>query len=454
LISVRCFHSLTEAEPLRAAVDAVNLVSQRPDPFSTFEFYENFAAHEQRNASARPMRPWFLAAFRADRLIGYLALRAYSRRFFGVGTTALGFLVGHDTDRPHVVAHPQDLHEVTRAFSAYLIGRGREWSLLELNQQDDTAPLLRSPHAPDLAGYMVREWPSLENCTVHVRWSTSREYFRALTKRARSNVSRQARALLSAGNVELLASSDPRSNTALFELYRRVEPQSWKAQARLGIDRDPARVGYFTGLMQPGQPMQVAIQVLLLDGAPVAGLITGGFMQGLYALQTAYDRRLSHLGPGSTMLLLGMRQAIEGGYAFFNLLSGFRYYKVRWLADVTETRTAQVYRAGSLACWHRRLGDWKRRWLPAQAPHASLLFNPVRRETDAPDERPGKETSAPPVMSREEKRNMAALIDQVRAGGGQLLSPAQLAAVLPFATGRFTPGASLPVRERPVAVTS
>jgi hypothetical protein len=433
LISVRCFHSLAEAASLREDIDALNLLSPQPDPFSTFAFYENYLDHDHGIGSAQLGRPWFLAAFRADRLIGFMALRAYARKFFGVRSPALGFLVTHDTDRPHVVARAEDLAQVSAAFCSYLLGRGDEWSLLELQQQDD-ASLIYSP--PALRGYMVREWPSLENCTVQVRWDTSREYFQALSKKARSNVGRQARALLGAGNVELLTSSNPRANAALFDLYRRIEPRSWKAQAKVNIGRDSARVAYFRGLMQPGQPMQIGIQVLLLDRTPIAGLITGGFMRGLYALQTVYDRRLSQYGPGSTMLFLGMQQAIEGGHRFFNLLSGFRYYKVRWLADVTETRVTQIYRSGSLPYWHRRFGDWKRRWLPAQEMPGSLLFNPVRRRADVEDETNSSGALESVVSSGDERRRLGTLIDAVRTGGGRFFSAQQLAAVLPFETGR------------------
>jgi hypothetical protein len=242
------------------------------------------------------------------------------------------------------------------------------------------------------------------------------------------------RGLFGAGNVELLASSDPVTNAALFELYRGIEQHSWKAGGDVAIGRHPERVDYVAGLLDARQPMRVTIHVLLLDGTPVAGLISGAFMGGLYALHIVYDKRASHLGPGSAMLLLGMRQAIDSRFAFLNLLSGFGYYKARWLAEVTETRIAQIYRAGSLASWRRQVGDWKRRLLASPSSSAPTLFNPARRAVDAWKGRVAPSALPPLQSSGAEHARFTALINTARNGPGEFLSSAQLAAVLPFET--------------------
>ena len=51
----------------------------------------------------------------------------------------------------------------------------------------------------------------MENCIVQIRWSTLAAYFDALSGKFRSNVTRQMRHLLGAGNVEWLSSSDERA---------------------------------------------------------------------------------------------------------------------------------------------------------------------------------------------------------------------------------------------------
>jgi hypothetical protein len=437
LIEVRCFGSLEEAAFLREDVNALNRAGTRPDPFSTFEFFENFLRYEKFFPQDQNLRLWFLAAFDAGRLVGYMALKQLTHKVLGLRASKIDFLVTHDADRPQLVARPEHALAVSEAFYAYLLERKREWSFLEFRQQDAASPLFPPPAAARLKGYLVREWPSLDNGTIPLRWDTLDAYFKSFSPKFRSNVSRQMRSLLAAGEVEYLASSDPAITPALFELYHSIEPRSWKSRAGAAIGRYPQWVEYFKGLLDARQPMRVSIQLLLLDGVPVAGFISGAFMKRLYALHMVYDDRLSRLAPGSALLLMAMRQAIDGRYALFNLLSGFGYYKVRWQAQMTETRIAQIYRAGSLLFWRRVLGDWMRRVFSARPNKAPVLFNSLRRDVGERESEQAERGKIPRLpISHEERERIAALIAEVRKGQGEFLSAAELAAVMPFETQR------------------
>ena len=434
---MRCFGSLEEAAFLREDVNALNRAGTRPDPFSTFEFFENFLRYEKFFPQDQNLRLWFLAAFDAGRLVGYMALKQLTHKVLGLRASKIDFLVTHDADRPQLVARPEHALAVSEAFYAYLLERKREWSFLEFRQQDAASPLFPPPAAARLKGYLVREWPSLDNGTIPLRWDTLDAYFKSFSPKFRSNVSRQMRSLLAAGEVEYLASSDPAITPALFELYHSIEPRSWKSRAGAAIGRYPQWVEYFKGLLDARQPMRVSIQLLLLDGVPVAGFISGAFMKRLYALHMVYDDRLSRLAPGSALLLMAMRQAIDGRYALFNLLSGFGYYKVRWQAQMTETRIAQIYRAGSLLFWRRVLGDWMRRVFSARPNKAPVLFNSLRRDVGERESEQAERGKIPRLpISHEERERIAALIAEVRKGQGEFLSAAELAALMPFETQR------------------
>ena len=434
---MRCFGSLEEAAFLREDVNALNRAGTRPDPFSTFEFFENFLRYEKFFPQDQNLRLWFLAAFDAGRLVGYMALKQLTHKVLGLRASKIDFLVTHDADRPQLVARPEHALAVSEAFYAYLLERKREWSFLEFRQQDAASPLFPPPAAARLKGYLVREWPSLDNGTIPLRWDTLDAYFKSFSPKFRSNVSRQMRSLLAAGEVEYLASSDPAITPALFELYHSIEPRSWKSRAGAAIGRYPQWVEYFKGLLDARQPMRVSIQLLLLDGVPVAGFISGAFMKRLYALHMVYDERLSRLAPGSALLLMAMRQAIDGRYALFNLLSGFGYYKVRWQAQMTETRIAQIYRAGSLLFWRRVLGDWMRRVFSARPNKAPVLFNSLRRDVGERESEQAERGKIPRLpISHEERERIAALIAEVRKGQGEFLSAAELAALMPFETQR------------------
>ncbi len=427
-------------------INALNLVSPRPDPFSTFEFYENLLRRRDSLSGGTRSRVWFLTAFMDRELIGYLALEEVGETVLLLRIKRLGFLVAHDADRPHVVARAEHVGIVTEMFYEYLQEHRREWDLLELQQQDASSTLYPLPPGVHLSGCWVRYWPNLDNGTIRIRWGTLREYFDALAPKFRENLIRQMRKLLACGKVELLTSSDPTSTPALLELYCSIEERSWKAHTGLTVGGTAERLSYFRALLEARQPMQAVLQILVLDGIPIAGLINGAFTgpadKGLYALHIAFDEQLSPAAPGSAILLLGVRHAIDGHFAFFNLLSGFGYYKTRWLADMTATRAAQIYRIGGVFFWRRLMGD-ARRWLSARlSPHIRRL-RPVAQRLRG--DGPVHPRPTPPLaqnarlVTTAERARFAKLIAEARRGEGEWLSPTDLAEALPFTAGRTAP---------------
>lgn len=434
MISIRCVHRLSEADAYRGSINALNLASARPDPFSTFEFYAHYLRHARAFPGGEGLRLWLLLAFGGDELVGYLALKQGSHRIFGIRASRLDLLTAYVADRPHLVTRPGDAQRVGTAMYAYLLGRSSEWSQLEFAQQDAASALLPPPPEATRGAFRFRQWPNMAVGIIPVRWDSPAAYFAALSKKARSNVSRQMRALLAAGDVQLLSSSTTQASEALFELYRCIEPHSWKAHADAAIGRNRQSVDFYCGLISDAQPMNLLIQVLVLDGVPIAGLVSAAFGKGLYALHIVYDERHAHLGPGSAIFWLGMRLAIEGGYEFVNLLWGSGHYKSRWLAEMREVQSLQIYRVGTPFYWRRSLGDLWRRVRGKSAVQSSTLFNPVRRSVDKPVTLLAA-AEAVPLPGRAERAAHAALIQRVRRCHGEFLSTAQLAAAMPFATG-------------------
>lgn len=430
MIAIRCCHALADAAPLRGAINALNLASARPDPFSTFEYYENHLRHAAGFEAGGAARLWLLLAYEAGALAGYAALKQCPHRVLGRRAMKIDWLTAHVADRPHLVARPGREAAVAAAVYAYLVDRRQHWSLLEFQQQEAGSPLLPPPADARAGACRFRLWPGPASGRVPIRWDSIAAYFAALGAKFRSGISRQARLLLAAGDVQLLTSSDPHALAALFELHREVEAHSWKARAD-EHQRDWA--GPYAGLMDPAQPMRLVIQVLLLDGVPIAGLVCGAFNRGLYALHMAYDERHARLAPGSALMLMGLRHAIEGGYEFLDMLRGSGYYKTRWLARMSETQSLQVYRAGSPFHWRRVLGDLAR-FRSGAAPAPAALFNPARRDAGAE----GAGAAVDPPTAGERAR-YAGLVAQARRAPGEFLSAEQLAAAMPFAARRAPP---------------
>jgi hypothetical protein len=324
---------------------------------------------------------------------------------------------------------------------AYLLGRKRDWSLLEFEQQDDRSALLPVPPAAKRGRCRLRLWPNMATGIIELPSTGLAGYFGALSHKTRSNVGRKMRALLDAGDVQLLTSGNAESAAVLFELYRCIEPHSWKGRADVAIGRNAQAIDLCAGLLDPAQPMAMVVQVLLLDGVPIAGLISGRFGQGLYAMHVVYDERQGELTPGSAIMLLGIRHALTTGCEFINLLWGSGHYKTRWLARMHETYSLQVYRVGSPYHLRRVLGDLRRRWVGDPAADAPVQFNPLRRALAKRDLAPGAAAADPALPSSDSSHTSAAsaLIEQARQLQVSCLSKAQLAAAMPFATAPVRP---------------
>jgi len=433
VIEVRCFQSLEELTSLREEINALNMASVRPDPFSTLEFYESYFQHDQLLSESKGFYLCFLAAFEDSRLVGYLPLKRTSLRVFGLRATKLNFFAVHDIDLPHLVARTEYAQAVVKACHDYLFGHDKNWSLLEFQQQTKDSLLFQPPFVDAPKGYRIRHWPEWSSWTIPIRWKSLQEYVKEFSKKFRSNVSRQMRNLFAAGQLEFIGSSDPEVTPFLLELYLGIETFSWKSQAGLSIGRSPARIEYFRRLLTTDQPMRVSILLLLLNGVPIAGLINGSYGGALYALQVVFDDRLSRLSPGAAILLLGMREAIIGGYRHFSLLSGFDYFKNRWLAEATETQSIQIYRTSSPLFWRRTFGDLVRKVLRGVRKKSGMLSNPDRVTTAVPSEESTNPAAA--LESRgtaEQQSRVSVLIAKVRCGQYQSLSAAELAAAMPF----------------------
>jgi hypothetical protein len=429
-LEVRVFDSLASCAALSADMARVNQASPRPCPFSTFEFLANHVAHNGIAPEARDASALILTAHRGGELVGYMPLSRVSDHVLGRDREKIEYLVRHDVDRPHLVARQQDLAACAEAFYRKLLETEREWTFLELEQQDEASPLYPIPASLDLDAFHVRLYEGASNATIDVIYPTLLDYFRAFSKKMRSNVGRYSRRLFESGEVQVLSSSGGDGCLPWLDVYRSVEARSWKNGIDWVVGEDPRRVGYFRGLMGAGQPMTLGVQVLTLDGCPIAAIINGRFLNGMHALQIAYDERFRELDPGAMMLLVSMKKAIDERCAFYDLLSGYGYFKERWLARMTPSRSVQVFRKGSLHHLKALGGEYKRQVLGGTDPQADAKRNLAKPAVvDRADVEHARSTS------EERQTEGARLLGQLRGSGVPMgvLAHDDLLAAMPFA---------------------
>jgi hypothetical protein len=420
---------LEEASRLAPQLDALNLASRRPSPFDTFAYLKTFLEHDEHRPAERELL--LLVAFDGDVPVAYIALCRVEESVLGLRCRAIRFLVGHDNDRPHVIARAEDEPSACEAFYRYLL-QDDGWTLLLLQEQDASSGLSRSPPDLDPRNYYVRAWPTNPNATISVTQRCLAEYLKTFDKKHRHNLERQARKLLAAGPLEYVSSSDAAGRAELFDVYLDLEQRSWKAPAKAHIGRHPERVVFFRRLLGPDQPMPIAVDLLLLDGVPVAGSVRGTFGEGMFVLEIAYDDAYRDLAPGNVLWLLLIHGAIERGERFVNLLGNYAYYKSRWLATITETYAVQVYRRPSLHYYKAKAGAiWRQISSPpiTQMEASRNLSKPENSESRGAGERTSMR--APRPVERERARTALRRIEAAGAGLARL-SGREIAAIMPF----------------------
>lgn len=433
-LEVKAFRSIAAATALRPELDALNEVSRRPCPFSTFEYLQAFVAHDEYSRDSDALL--LLGAFDRERLVGFLPLRKRRQRLLGLPFGEIDMLISHDTDRPHVVARAADEARCCQAFFEFLFHREKRWSFIELGMQDPDSGLNELPRLSPWRFY-TRRYQNMPNTTVPLPGSLN-DYFRKLPATQRRAISRYGRRLWQAGKVEAMSCTDPRARHRLLGLYLDLERRSWKEKAHAGIRRHPRRIEMFHALCSSEQPLALGFDLVLLDHLPIAGMVSGAFAGGLYALEMAFDEDHEALGPGHLLTLMAVRRGIAGHYRSINFDGNYSYYKARLGGVVTPTWAIQIYRTLTWPWARALLGNVRRRFSASfqRAPQ----FNPARRQfVDSSTATGVKEVV--PVM-RPMRFKERELYDEVLLGlereeiPFELIGGSQLEQVLPFLTRR------------------
>lgn len=428
MILVRCFHSFAAAEAYEPAMTALNLTSPRPDPFSSPAYLQAF--HQEQMASSPAPELWLMLMFRGERLIGYAALKRSVTRVLGLRAAKLDWLTDHRVPSPQIVSTAEDLGPVSSALCDYLLSRSGDWSLLEFQQQPPEGALATGLKRALGSAHRLRSWPNLTLWSIPIQGLDLARYHAALSSHFRSNLSRQMRRLFAGGAVSVLEGNGESVLPELMTHYRTIAQASWKARAS-GVR--PLSSMTPTWLSVAAAAMPLTVQLLLLDGVPVAGLVSGDHAGATYALEMVYDDRHAALAPGMAMLFFGLQRAMRIGMTRFELLRGYGYYKQRWLGQPTQTQSLQVYRRCSAWDVHRALGDAARGWHRSPPP-VVVDHNPSRRKTPAGGDVVGDggiETVRVPV---ELERVFPAdrLLALRESAGVHWQSGAELAAAMPF----------------------
>lgn len=393
--SVFVIDGVAGLEKYAAEIDALNAVSARPNPFLSGAFLLAYARCHEYGSTHSCERLFLIRE--ESRLIGCFpmlirpdAMQAGSKSIKSMfrSMVFLGFM---DTEQPSIISAPQDQDRCAKALIDYLIQHSTDWDLIHLNGQLPGSPLYAAAHAAAGRNIRVRDIQVAPYNEIPISWTDLGSYFRSLSQKMRSNISRQARKLYAAGEVQLIHVEGAQGVSAWFDAYCDLDSRSWKDGTAGSIRRHPGRVQLYRDIAAGQGGFEPSFIGIVLDGILVAGLISGSnqlaapHRHGIWCLEMAYDRSHHKLGPGQLLFLLAMGQAIAQRHRHLNFMQNFDYYKHRWGATSINVTDVQLIRRFSTRGLLAMLGDVRRWMIQRRAVHEDSSTASTENPTSASD---------------------------------------------------------------------
>ncbi|REK22946.1 MAG: GNAT family N-acetyltransferase [Planctomycetota bacterium] len=262
----------------------------------------------------------------------------------------------------------------------------RDWDVLEFaSVEEEHLDRGRTPRALEQVNLtavdQVHDQAAQIDCRVG--WEA---YWASRTGKHRNNVRRTERKLAELGQVEYVryrpegsacGDDDPRWD--LFDICVELSERSWQHQASFGTTMAHESVCDFLRDVHAAAVRQGAVDInlLYLDGRPVAFTYNYHLHGNVFGLRMGFDAELEIDGLGTTLMHRSIRDGFERGDALFDLGPSYLGPKRRWWNRLVTTRRYTHYPALAWKAQTVRFGRQVRSWLkPARLanrlPTASL----------------------------------------------------------------------------------
>jgi CelD/BcsL family acetyltransferase involved in cellulose biosynthesis len=164
----------------------------------------------------------------------------------------------------------------------------------------------------------------------------------------------------------------------------RIERNSWKHAEGTSLVSEPGAAGFYGRLTRSfAAEGWLRVELLYLDGEPVAHILGAAYRGTYYALKTSYDEAYRAWSPGIVLFQHAIGKAFEDGLGTFDFLGD----DSRWKSELANAQRAHVdacaFASTALRCrWDRVRVD---RVKPFLEEHAPALVTLRRRVLDRQD---------------------------------------------------------------------
>ena len=237
----------------------------------------------------------------------------------------LAFLGGTDlVDYHDFIVADDDAEEFFAALAGYLAAQP-EWGDLHFESlPEGSAALEQLPTALKAHGLEVAVEP--EDVAPGIRLPESwEEYLAGLKKKDRHELRRKLRRLEAAGALRCYAISSPDELSEAMDFFlglmreSRDDKAEFMTSEREEFFRDMARELLAADVLR--------LFFLELDGVRVAATLCMDYRGTRFLYNSGFDRAYNHLSVGLLLKVLCLRDAIESGMSYYDLLRGDERYK-------------------------------------------------------------------------------------------------------------------------------
>jgi len=222
----------------------------------------------------------------------------------------------------------------------------RDWDLFDLRWVDRLGcDRGRTEQAMRVAGFRPHKQPWAQAGVIELD-GTWEEYWKSRTKKWRHNVNRCQRRIAERGKVSYVryrpkgsayGDDDPRWD--LYDACTEVAQRSWQGSSNNGTTLSHKWISQYLRDTHAAAARNGSLDmnVLFVDGVPVAFMYNYHYRGTLYGLRMGFDPEMASVGPGTVLLRLILEDSFRRGDRFCDLGTGSLCCKRYWLTSLAAS---------------------------------------------------------------------------------------------------------------------
>lgn len=227
----------------------------------------------------------------------------------------------------------------------YLKAQQQGWDLMSFFEQTNDSVFIQKLRSQFTGtGFLVSCLPGPECAIVNLEQSWE-EYLQKKSRNFRKSVRQKEGAIKKTGEVRFqYGLSDPLADG--IDDYCRVENQSWKVNAGLGVGKSASHISFYRELMRNYMAKDKAkFSFLHLGNLPISASFGVSRNNTFYSLHICHDERFSSFSPGFVLTAFELRKNFyEKKFLKFDFMGGYLSNKACFSTHIEKTKSAFVAR--------------------------------------------------------------------------------------------------------------